>query len=93
MLYSALPGASRHHFGTDLDIYDTRPIDDDYQLQLTPDEYSTMAHLLSLRWLEHNLEKYGFYRPYQEYKGGVAPEPWHISHIGAISKDDAVFIS
>ena len=27
-------------------------------------------------WLDDNLEKYGFYRPYKDYKGGVAPEPW-----------------
>ncbi|WP_300582106.1 M15 family metallopeptidase [uncultured Pseudoalteromonas sp.] len=87
MLYSALPGASRHHFGTDLDIYDTRPIDDDYQLQLTPDEYSPTGPFAKLTaWLDDNLEKYGFYRPYQEYKGGVAPEPWHISHIGVSAK-------
>lgn len=87
MLYSALPGASRHHFGTDLDIYDTRPIDDDYELQLTPDEYSPTGPFAKLTaWLDDNLEKYGFYRPYQEYKGGVAPEPWHISHIGVSAK-------
>lgn len=87
MLYSALPGASRHHFGTDLDIYDTRPIDDNYQLQLTPDEYSPTGPFAKLAaWLDNNLEKYGFYRPYQEYKGGVAPEPWHISHIGVSAK-------
>ena len=67
MLYSALPGASRHHFGTDLDIYDTRPIDDDYQLQLTPDEYSPTGPFAKLAaWLDDNLEKYGFYRPYKE---------------------------
>lgn len=87
MLYSALPGASRHHFGTDLDIYDTRPIDDNYQLQLTPDEYSAAGPFAKLAaWFDANLEKYGFYRPYQEYKGGVAPEPWHISHIAASAK-------
>ena len=87
MLYSALPGASRHHFGTDLDIYDTRPIDDDYQLQLTPDEYSPTGPFAKLAaWLDDNLEKYGFYRPYKDYKGGVAPEPWHISHIGVSAK-------
>ncbi|MEZ7278887.1 M15 family metallopeptidase [Pseudoalteromonas sp. 68 DY56-GL68] len=82
MLYSALPGASRHHFGTDLDIYDANAINDDYQLQLTPDEYACDGPFAELNdWLDQNLEHYGFYRPYQEYKGGVAPEPWHISHI------------
>ncbi len=87
MLYSALPGASRHHFGTDLDIYDTRPIDHDYKLQLTPDEYSASGPFAKLAaWLDDNLEKYGFYRPYQKFIGGVAPEPWHISHINQSTK-------
>jgi len=82
MLYSALPGASRHHFGTDLDIYDTAAISDSYQLQLSPEEYSTSGPFARLTaWLDDNLEKYGFFRPYREYMGGVAPEPWHISHI------------
>ena len=64
-------GASRHHFGTDLDIYDTRPIDDDYQLQLTPDEYSFTGPFAKLvAWLDDNLEKHGL-SPFKEQKVGL----------------------
>lgn len=82
LLYSALPGASRHHLGTDLDIYDEAAIAADYELQLSPDEYCHTGPFARLTtWLDNNLTKYGFYRPYQHDLGGVSPEPWHISHI------------
>lgn len=82
MLYSALPGASRHHLGTDLDVFDKAAVSDDYQLQLTPDEYQQSGPFAPLSdWLDANLALFGFYRPYQHDLGGVAPELWHISHI------------
>ena len=82
MLYSALPGASRHHLGTDLDVFDKAAVNDDYKLQLTPDEYQQGGPFAPLsNWLDDNLGKFGFYRPYQHDLGGVAPELWHISHI------------
>ena len=28
------------------------------------------------------MARYGFFRPYDEYRGGVYPEPWHLSHAG-----------
>lgn len=82
MLFSALPGASRHHFGTDLDIYDANAVPDDYKLRLEADEYQKGGPFAPLsQWLDENLTQFGFYRPYQQDLGGVAPEPWHISHI------------
>ena len=82
LLYSALPGASRHHLGTDLDVYDEAAIAADYELQLSPLEYSETGPFARLTtWLDNNLTKYGFFRPYQHDLGGVSPEPWHISHI------------
>ena len=82
MLYSALPGASRHHLGTDLDIFDKSAVSGDYVLQLTPDEYQHGGPFAKLsQWLDTHLEEFGFYRPYQHDLGGVAPELWHISHI------------
>lgn len=82
MLYSALPGASRHHLGTDLDIFDKGAVSDDYELQLTPDEYQHGGPFAELsQWLDTYLAEFGFYRPYQHDLGGVAPELWHISHI------------
>ena len=37
--YSALPGTSRHHWGTDLDIWDAAAVEPDYALRLSPAEY------------------------------------------------------
>jgi len=82
MRYSALPGASRHHLGTDLDIFDKAAVNDDYKLQLTPNEYEQGGPFAPMSdWLNNNLAKFGFYRPYKHDLDGVAPELWHISHI------------
>lgn len=81
MHFSALPGASRHHWGTDFDVYDKAAVASDYQLQLTPAEYAAggpFAHLD--RWLSKNAARFGFFRPYRQYRGGVAIEPWHLSY-------------
>lgn len=81
LVYSAMPGTSRHHWGTDLDIYDRAAVAKDYQLQLDPSEYQQGGpfHLLTL-WLSDNLESFNFYRPYNRDLGGVAPELWHLSN-------------
>jgi LAS superfamily LD-carboxypeptidase LdcB len=83
MRWSALPGASRHHWGTDMDVYDGAAVSTDYRLQLTAAECEgdgpfTRFH----RWLDETIaaeNSEGFYRPYGCDRGGVAPEPWHIS--------------
>ncbi|KAF7786311.1 hypothetical protein PRUB_a0835 [Pseudoalteromonas rubra] len=81
MLYSALPGASRHHFGTDLDVYARNCLPDGQQLQLEPWEYEQDGPFGEFNaWLSEHLAEFGFFRPYQRYQGGVAAEPWHISH-------------
>lgn len=87
MLYSALPGASRHHFGTDLDIFDQAAVPKDYKLKLEVDEYQNDGPFSPLtNWLNENLTRFGFFRPYQHDLGGVAPEPWHISHVAEAEK-------
>jgi len=81
LAWSAPPGASRHHWGSDLDVYDRAALRKGYQLQLTPEEYAVGGPMEALGyWLEEHLPKYGFYRPYQTDRGGVQPEPWHLSH-------------
>ncbi len=80
--WSALPGGSRHHWGTDLDIYDQAAIPPDYEIQLIPEEYSPTGPFSQLgAWLKKELPKKScpFHRPYDQDLGGVAPEPWHIS--------------
>lgn len=81
LLYSALPGASRHHWGTDIDVYDTATIDDEYQLQLEPSEYEINGPFYQLaNWLSSNAERFNFYRPYLAKNAPVAQELWHLSH-------------
>ena len=81
MLFSALPGGSRHHFGSDLDVYARNLIPAGQRLQLEPWEYEAGGYLAEFNdWLNEHLADFGFYRPYDRYRGGVAAEPWHISH-------------
>lgn len=81
LLYSALPGASRHHWGTELDIYDAAAIKPDYKLQLEPHEYQAGGPFFKLtQWLNQHAASYGFFLPYAHYNGGVAAEPWHLSY-------------
>jgi LAS superfamily LD-carboxypeptidase LdcB len=80
-LFSALPGLSRHHWGTDLDIFAVDPIMRGYKVQLTPGEFAQDGPCAELAcWLSENLNQFDFYRPYDRYRGGVAEEPWHISY-------------
>lgn len=79
--WSALPGCSRHHWGTDVDVWDRAAVPEDYQLQLVPGEYVSGGPFAGLsRWLQQHAEAFGFFRPYARDRGGVAPEPWHLSY-------------
>jgi len=82
MRWSALPGCSRHHWGTDIDVWDASAVSADYQLQLVPEEYQPYGPFYKLAcWLNEHAASYGFVRPYAVDKGGVAPEPWHLSYL------------
>lgn len=80
--FSALPGASRHHWGTDIDVYDAAAIEPDYRVRLTYDECAQGGVFGRLhQHLDSALTAGGgFYRPYDCDRGGVAPEPWHLSY-------------
>ncbi|WED21130.1 M15 family metallopeptidase [Vibrio sp. JC009] len=78
--WSALPGASRHHWGTDFDVYALNELPEDTRLALEPWEYHSGHQARFFVWLKQNLRKFGFFFPYAKDLGGVAPEPWHISH-------------
>lgn len=81
LLFSALPGASRHHWGTDIDIYAPNLLPPETKLMLQPWEYQSNGPLAELsNWLKENASKYGFYLPYDKYRGGVSEEPWHLSY-------------
>jgi LAS superfamily LD-carboxypeptidase LdcB len=80
LLWSALPGASRHHWGTDVDLIDGRATPPGYHPQLKSEEFSPGGPYAALaEWLEAHAARFGFFRPYQGVLSGVRPEPWHFS--------------
>jgi len=81
LVFSALPGASRHHWGTDIDIYDPNLLSSDQTLQLEAWEYQQGGAFYPLSlWLSKYCSNYGFYFPYNIDRGGVTIEPWHLSY-------------
>jgi LAS superfamily LD-carboxypeptidase LdcB len=85
--WSALPSASRHHWGTDMDVYDPTLLPKNQTLQLQKSEYLEGGYFSELaHWLSENIQKFGFYLPYRNDQGGVAQEPWHISYFPLADK-------
>jgi LAS superfamily LD-carboxypeptidase LdcB len=81
LLWSALPGASRHHWGSDIDVADGAVIARGYRPKLEVGEYRRGGPFAALSgWLGANMRRFGFYRPYTRRGRGVQPEPWHISY-------------
>jgi len=73
MAYSAMPGTSRHHWGTDIDIN-----------SLSNAYFETAAGKKLYNWMQDNAHKYGFCEPYSA-KGtlrqtGYEAEKWHWSY-------------
>ena len=69
--YSAMPGTSRHHWGTDIDL-----------VSLEPSFFETKEGLRIYLWLKENAPKYGFCQPYKGKSAGrtgYEDEPWHWS--------------
>ena len=51
-----------------------------YSPKLLPEETEEGGLFYPLhRWLDQNIEHYGFFRPYASFRGGMYPEPWHLS--------------
>ena len=79
--WSAVPGSSRHHWGTDLDLIDRNALPKGYQVHLIPAEFAAQGPFERLNdWLLRHAEGYGFFKPYCGIHSGVAPEPWHWSY-------------
>ncbi len=72
LLYSSMPGTSRHHWGTDIDLnsFSNAYFEDGDGKKL-------------LDWLNLNASKYGFCRPYTDKsmgRTGYEEERWHWSY-------------
>ncbi|MBC8048308.1 MAG: M15 family metallopeptidase [Fimbriimonadaceae bacterium] len=71
MQYNSMPGISRHHWGTEIDI---NSINDSY--------FKTEVGKKTYNWLTANAAKYGFCQTYDDIinrTGGYKEEKWHWS--------------
>ncbi|HLE10647.1 MAG: hypothetical protein A2504_12760 [Bdellovibrionales bacterium RIFOXYD12_FULL_39_22] len=82
--WSAIPGTSRHHWGSDLDVFNRKAMPENYQLQLSAAEVSAGGIFADFHnWLDDlidNGKACDFFRPYNFDLGGTHPEKWHISY-------------
>lgn len=74
MKYSAMPGTSRHHWGTDIDINSVEP-------EYFDSDEGKKVYI----WLQVNASKFGFSQPYtvknEERLLGYEEEKWHWSYL------------
>jgi len=79
--YSTIPGTSRHHWATDIDIIDKNT---SYSGDvLIPKKFHGDGPFCKLReWLETNANTFGFYIVYTDHSNrkGFNYEPWHYSY-------------
>ena len=81
LCWSAIPGGSRHHWGSDVDVIDAAAVPPGYTVELVPSEYAMDGIFGRLsQWLDPNMRRFGFFQPYRTDRGGVSPEPWHLSY-------------
>ena len=79
--YSTIPGTSRHHWGTDIDIIDSN-IKPEGDVLLTEKFYGKGPYAKLKSWLNENSKKFGFYLVYtnDKMRKGFNHEPWHYSY-------------
>lgn len=79
--YSTLPGTSRHHWGTDIDIIDNaNPQSGDVLLE---EKFYGDGPSSALRiWMSQNAADFGFLEVYTDHpnRKGFAHEPWHYTY-------------
>jgi len=72
--YSAMPGASRHHWGTDIDLNDLN----------NPSFEKKGKHATAYEWLRAHAREYGYCQPYTakdaQRPEGYNEERWHWSY-------------
>ncbi|MEZ4859503.1 MAG: M15 family metallopeptidase [Flavobacteriaceae bacterium] len=79
--YSTIPGTSRHHWGTDLDLIDghaKRP----ENVLVASHFHGTGAFCKMKEWMNQHAESFGFYEVYTDVptRKGFKYEPWHFSY-------------
>ncbi len=79
--YSTIPGTSRHHWGTDIDIVDGhQKVEGDV---LIPNKFEDEGPYAPFKgWLDKYAEDFGYYLVYTDdpKRRGFKYEPWHYSY-------------
>ena len=78
--YSTLPGTSRHHWGTDIDLIEgSEIVEGDVLLE---EHFHQGAYQKLHRWLQKNATRFGFDIVYtnDSLRKGFLYEPWHYSY-------------
>lgn len=79
--YSTIPGTSRHHWATDIDIIDANA---NYSGSvLVPHKFEGKGAFSKLKkWMDKNANAFGFYLVYTNTpnRKGFKYEPWHYSY-------------
>ena len=94
LCWSALPGGSRHHWGTEIDIFDPDLLPQGQSLQLEPWEYEKGGYFFELsEFLTENLPHFDFSLPFMQMPAEkkIGREPWHISYMPLAEKAKQLF--
>ncbi|MFT7619383.1 MAG: LAS superfamily LD-carboxypeptidase LdcB [Planctomycetota bacterium] len=83
MEYSAPPGWSRHHWGTDIDLVGGS-LREKPRLE-AEDWHRGGSCSEAAEWLSNHAAAFGFVRPYDEHRRGFMAEPWHWSFLPTAS--------
>lgn len=86
--WSAMPGCSRHHWGTDFDVVgQVNGSDLSYDPQLEIWEFLEPGPFAEFdTWVQNQIlldSQFQFFRPYMLGLGSIQPEPWHLSHLAS----------
>ena len=90
--FSTIPGTSRHHWGTEIDIVDENYSDEINVLMSSKFEKGGVFFEIK-NWLNLNSEKFGFYITYDNNpeRKGFEHEPWHYSYAPISKKMLSIF--
>jgi len=79
--YSTIPGTSRHHWATDMDIIDGNAVQPNNVLN--PNHFEGTGCFSKFKtWMDNNANTFGFYLVYTNdtNRKGFKYEPWHYSY-------------
>ena len=79
--YTTIPGTSRHHWGTEMDIIDAK-VKMPLKLLVETNYAKNGVYNPLKKWMDANSEKFGFFLVYDNSinRKGFKYEPWHYSY-------------